>query len=305
MIFLTVLVAYLLIRWWGSAVPLHHDQWFHRWCDKVAELEVLRPYPGLVFAVCLLGPILALFFITALLVNVSPWLEMLIAVPVVLYSLGRGRFTRVILDYLDASEAGDWELAIKRYARLISVSEYVEPENDPEAATSHSYDQNNYEFSEGDWGGLNRAMFSAVCYRAFERVFAVLLWLILVGPAGALMYRLSALYLESENEKIDSDVAARWLWALEWPAVRAIGLSFALTGNFANCIKNWQNYLWDFERSSEEVIRYYCEGALSVEDNEHSFDNITSREFKLTLSLFSRTIIFWICGLALGSVFIN
>jgi len=303
MTFLTVLIAYLLIRWWGSALPLHHDQWFHRWVDKLAEQDFLSNNQSLVFVLALLGPILLMVLLTAILVNISPWLEMLIAVPVVLYSLGRGRFKGLVVDYIKASEAKDWELSVKHYSTLISPSNIITGGENSNEAQSQASDQPNYEFADEDWQGLNNAMFSTVCYRAFERVLAVLFWLILIGPVGALLYRLSALYLEGENEKPGSDMAARWLWAIEWPAVRVVGLSFALTGNFVNCVKNWQQYFWDFERPSDDVIRYSCEGALGVDEQEPEFDDISPRHFKLTLALFSRTIIFWICALAVGSVF--
>lgn len=303
MTFLTVLIAYLLLRWWGSAFPLHHDQWFHRLASKLAEQDFLSDNPSLVFVLSLLVPILAMLLVTALLVNVSPWLEMLVAVPVILYSLGRGRFKRIVLDYISASEAKDWQLAVKQYSILISSTNNVEDDDDSKQDHHKALDQTSYEFADEDWQSLNNAMFSSVCYRAFERVLAVLLWLILIGPVGALLYRLSALYLEGESEKPGSDLAARWLWAIEWPAVRAVGLSFALTGNFVNCIKNWQQCFWDFERPSEEVIRYSCEGGLGVDEQEPEFEDISPRHFKLTLALFSRTIIFWICALAVGSAF--
>jgi AmpE protein len=53
---------------------------------------------------------------------------------------------------------------------------------------------------------------------------------LILGPIGALMYRLVFLanQKDSENELVD-----RWLWLLEWPVARVVGISFALTGNFS------------------------------------------------------------------------
>lgn len=288
MTLLSVVITYLVLRWWGGAKPLHRDGWYFRWCEWLAKQPTLARFPVSVFALSILGPALVLLLLLIVAASVWYWLQLLIAVPVLLYSVGRGKYTGVIIRYLRARHQGDWLGAVACYQSL-ATAEGGEPEL----------------IDQDDWEGLDQRMMTAVSYRGFERTFAVMFWFILAGPVGALIYRLSALYLQADPDPLPTrQYARRWLWLLEWPAARVLGLSFALTGNFVGCIQRWRTQLWSVEQSTGEVLLEAVLGALSVDEEAPVSAKTTEREYKATLSLFSRTLIFWLCVLAVASVLI-
>lgn len=292
MTLLSVVIAYLILRWWGAAKPLHHDGWFFRWCDWLAQQPALDRVPITAFVLSLLGPVLLLLLALILADATWYWLQLFIAVPVLLYSVGRGKYSGLVMRYVRARHQRDWLESVACWQQLRG------PEHEKEAGSAEALEQD-------DWAELDQRLLQVVSYRGFERTFAVLFWFVLAGPAGALMYRLSALYLRRGGEDSDEELrgyALRWLWLLEWPAARVLGLSFALTGNFVGCIQSWHHYLWSTEHSTAEVLGHSVLGALNVDEDLSVAPEATERELKAALSLFSRTLIFWICVLALLTV---
>lgn len=285
MILLSVVIAYLVLRWWGAAQPLHRDDWFYRWCEWLAVQTALSQSPVGVLVLSILGPVVLVLIALAVLGSAWYWLQLLVAVPVLLYSLGRGKYSGVVTRYLRARELGDWVAGLACYQSLVS----------PSQAPAELPDQD-------DWAALDRYALVAVVYRGFERSFAVLFWFILLGPAGALTYRLSALYPRNNPELVPSrQQAHQWLWLLEWPAARLLGLSFAMTGNFVGCIQALRHN-WASEEPTADLLVHYVLGALSVNEVEPETAELIQPEFTAILALFSRTLIFWVSVLAVVSV---
>ncbi len=80
---------------------------------------------------------------------------------------------------------------------------------------------------------------------ALRRWFAVLLWFLLLGPVGALGYRLLAILAEDAiSDEMPARVvaAARSLLAvLDWPVAQLMALSLALVGNFEDVACAWKD----------------------------------------------------------------
>ncbi|TGQ49636.1 hypothetical protein, partial [Mesorhizobium sp. M4B.F.Ca.ET.211.01.1.1] len=76
------------------------------------------------------------------------------------------------------------------------------------------------------------------------RWFAVLFWFLLLGPAGALGYRLLALMAESPmRARVPVEplaLAQRLLGWIEWPVAQLMAFSMALVGNFDTAWKAWR-----------------------------------------------------------------
>ncbi|MBB6598367.1 hypothetical protein [Luteimonas sp. MC1825] len=79
---------------------------------------------------------------------------------------------------------------------------------------------------------------------ALRRWFGVLFWFLLLGPAGALLYRLAAIAAEGEPALYLPagfvDGARRLLALLDWPAAQLMALSLALVGNFDVVVGAWK-----------------------------------------------------------------
>lgn len=88
------------------------------------------------------------------------------------------------------------------------------------------------------------ALVGAVFACALRRWFAVLLWFLLLGPVGALGYRLVAIVAEdtvaASLPPRMVDGARALLAVLDWPVAQLMTLSLALVGNFEDVALAWR-----------------------------------------------------------------
>ena len=87
------------------------------------------------------------------------------------------------------------------------------------------------------------SLVEAVFRNAQRRWFGVLFWFCVLGPFGALLYRLSVLAAEQDADVMPSDTlhgARFWLSLLEWPVTQLIALGLALVGNFDSVLSAWR-----------------------------------------------------------------
>ncbi|MGQ4661121.1 cobalamin biosynthesis protein [Lysobacter sp. F6437] len=94
-----------------------------------------------------------------------------------------------------------------------------------------------------DPGNLVESVFR----NAMRRWFGVLFWFLLLGPVGAVLYRLLVLSVTpsggdaSRNLPSDTARGARFLLALlEWPVAQLMTLALALVGNFDAVLGAWR-----------------------------------------------------------------
>ncbi|SMF02832.1 AmpE protein [Alteromonadaceae bacterium Bs31] len=266
-----VVIGLAFLQVWGAANPLHRDHWFFAWVSRVVGNARIPADLQVITAVGL--PVAALIVLQMILAAYSEWLLLPLGVLVLLYSFGRGEFGDIVTEYTKACYVEDWPSALDRAHRL-----NVDTEGVP----------------EGEWAELHEHVLDEAGYRGFERMFAVLFWVFILGPVGALLYRLTFLY--SRQARPQDDLARRMRWILEWPAVRLLGLSFALTGNFVGCFQRWKDCVFCISRSTTAVLSPMILGALSVEEDLTQTCEVTRKELNLLTNLYTRTLWFWLAG---------
>jgi len=88
------------------------------------------------------------------------------------------------------------------------------------------------------------SLVGAVFRNARRRWFGVLFWFLVLGPVGALLYRLAALAAEGDDSHLlpaDTRAGARGLLAiLDWPVAQLMTLAMALVGNFDAVFTAWR-----------------------------------------------------------------
>ena len=93
--------------------------------------------------------------------------------------------------------------------------------------------------------GGGSGLVEAVFRNALRRWFGVLFWFLLLGPVGAIVYRLSALgavgAIAAEAPSATRDGARTWLAVLEWPVAQLMTLILALVGNFDRVLGAWRH----------------------------------------------------------------
>jgi len=248
MIFLS-LIAVLAIMYWSknTASLLQRDAWFIWLLNRLRALPAASTFPLLPMILVFILPLLTLMVcIWAIVHFLSANFLFFLYVPILIYSLGRGDFLADVNNYIATANRGDSVAASKLIDDLRGqASDDIAVE------------------SVNDWKSLHTQALKVIAYRGFERTFAVIFWFVIAGAVGALLYRMSAIYREQttllSNEAL---LAEKWLWIIEFPAVRLMGLTWAFVGNFDS--SPLRDSLIDTENSSMTILNNSMRGALGA-----------------------------------------
>jgi AmpE protein len=330
MIFLS-LIAVLAILYKSNnlAVVLQRDAWFVGLLKHLRTLFAGAPVPLLPMFVAFALPILVIVLsIWAIGHFLSTNFLFFLYVPVLLYSLGRGDFLVEINQYIALAGRDDFA----------GARQWVE-----QHAGQAGFDSS--QSPACDWQSLHTLALKVIGYRGFERTFAVLFWFVTAGALGALLYRLSVICREQAAPgSAEALWAEKWLWLIEFPAVRLMGLTWAFVGSFDS--GTLRASLLDFEQSSRRVLNNSLRGALGAPshwsiDQAAEVGNVapadtsgaqqqeqedTAREVmedlvgitlspqaepaysfalvKSSVPLYSRSLLFWVGAIAFATLFI-
>jgi AmpE protein len=98
----------------------------------------------------------------------------------------------------------------------------------------------------------------AIAYAALRRRFAVLLWFFLLGPVGAILYRLSQTLGRDDSLRLDpgSRRVARYVAnVLDWPAAQLLTFTLAVVGHWEAVIGAWRRW-----HAQAQTTSWYSEG---------------------------------------------
>tara|TARA_B100000446_G_scaffold44425_4_gene40292 strand:- start:1430 stop:2266 length:837 start_codon:yes stop_codon:yes gene_type:complete len=277
MTFVVIVIVFGLVQCWGSAQSFQRDGLYNEW---LITTQAWFPSAGLRIVAQVMVPVVVLWFGLRIVESISGLLLFLVAIPLLMYSLGRGEFQECLIGYCEASHRKDNEVATEYAMRMGVDTEDI-----------------------SDWPELHHQTLRRAAYLGFDRWFTAIFWFLLLGPLGAVFYRLSALAAQADEQTDEvRELAYRLRWLLEWPVVRLLGLSFALTGNFVGCIQGWKANLFSITDPTEEVMEKYVHGALNVNSNELVQQGVTEQELDALIPLLGRSLILWLCVLAVLAI---
>ncbi len=225
MTFLALIVALVLERLSPLEDWLHGDRWFARWQGQLSSLG-LGSGLQVLFSVGV-PVVLAQLVLDALqpLVFGLAWIAA--AVFLLLYSIGHSNLGALQERYRSQCRREDFEAA---WLATSSEFDWFEAEEKLDAALIHKSVQQGF------------------LYQNYQRWFAVLFYFLLLGPAGALAYRL--LYVACEGEVSRQQI----LFYVDWVPVRLLAAAFILTGNFVASADELWDALRSPDMSSPEVL---------------------------------------------------
>jgi AmpE protein len=156
------------------------------------------------------------------------------------------------------------------------------------------------------------SLVEATVLNALRRWFAVLFWFLLLGPVGALAYRLLALLAVGPMRSlatVDCMAGARIVlgW-LEWPVAQLMSLSMALVGNFDTAYKAWRQAHGNQWAGSTVFLGAVARASVSAELREDAHDYSDAGmvpvwrrlpELRDAMSLVWRMLLLWMAALAL------
>lgn len=284
--FLSIVIVLGLLQLWGSGGPVQRDDWFIGWINSLKGMLGA----GKMRLLVLVGvPVIAVLFIQALFHSMLfGLLSLVLYVLVLLFSLGRGDFSEAVHRYLYAWNSGDFESA---YDKALSIGDFQQSS------------------TIGDHISLHQHVRRAVMYEGYQRWFAVVFWFLLLGPCGALGYRLS--FLCGRTHLLDNaerQHALAFVHNLDWIPARLLAISFSLTGNFVSCFNRCWQQLTDnmpipelLESSARSAIQSQGPGLSDDADQARQIE-IGREELNALQGLISRSVIAWVVIIAIWTV---
>ena len=184
--------------------------------------------------------------------QLHPLLALLWSVAILYLLVGFRHFSHAFSAIADALRAGDAIAARKRLAAWRGT--------DASSATAEELPKLAIEQGIGD---------------SYRHVFGTLFWfLVLPGPAGAVLYRLSALLAEHWHgdpatpmgHELDTfgKPVRRLLYWLDWVPVRLTAVTFAIVGDFEDAIYCWRTQARTWTSRHDGILLASGAGALGA-----------------------------------------
>ncbi|MEW5757795.1 MAG: regulatory signaling modulator protein AmpE [Pseudomonadota bacterium] len=274
-----ILISIAIDKFSRDIQNLRRFEWFRRYQRQCLAM-LPQDWSGTLRLVLLLA--LPLILLELILAALPGLFDFLLAVAVLVLCLGPRDLTEQVQEYLDACEREDQEAAARHAAELCGT-----PTAEGPAQISQVIDR--------------------ILIEINERYLAVIFWFVVLGPFGALLYRLTALARRAPDAaEFDTALleAARGLHAiLAWLPARICALSYALAGSMTDALHNWREYDTEHARyfadRSTGLLIMAGRGALSV-DTVYTLDTDTVAQ---TLELGNRALLIWIILIALLTLF--
>jgi len=279
MTLLAIVLSLFIERVWTTLAELRSFAWFERLVDRFAGKGSPRSSSGIFAVLAVMAlPLFAVVVAQVLLAKIFAVLGLVFAVLVVLFCLGPRDLDADVHAFLNAWERGDEDKA-QRYARRI----YGE--------TAETVGMRS----------LGRPVVEGILVAAHERWFGVIFWFVILGPLGAVWYRLACVLRDKcqrqAEEDAFKDAALLMHHILAWIPVRLTLLSYALTGSFGDTLEalRKEDYGWksDWLVNNLLLLIHGGLGALQLEQELAADETrvVGASHVRAALGLVLRTLI--------------
>jgi adenosylcobinamide-phosphate synthase len=115
-----------------------------------------------------------------------------------------------------------------------------------------------------------------------RHVFAPLFWFAILGPAGALLYRLANLFAQNWGRRTDAEFgrfgefSGQAFTVLDWIPVRLTAAAFAIVGDFEDAVHCWRTQANRWGGNASGILLASGAGALGVQLGVPLIDSIAS-----------------------------
>lgn len=139
-----------------------------------------------------------------------------------------------------------------------------------------------------DSQALHYSFLKAIFQEAYLRIFSVVFWFAVLGPMGAVLYRMIALMSVESPLGISLTAAEVQRW-LDWIPVRIFTFVFALAGNFIRAFSVWKKYVFKGLATTNALLTEGGVSALGVSSSDVLAEDGSIE--KEALALLERTFI--------------
>ena len=249
MTFLALVGALLFEQWRPLRTGNRLYVAFARYVNRIAQNFNAGQYrDGIISWLLAVAPVA---LITLIVYSVSHYVNGLLALAwniVVLYlALGFRQFSHFYNDVTLALRAGDLVRAREVLSRWRGESAQELPA-----------------------GEIARVAIELGLIRSHRHVFGVMAWFIVLGPVGAIGYRLAALLSDRWGGAQGDEAGAFGLFAKrafeisDWLPVRLTAFGFAMTGDFMGAVECWRAQAATWRLRAQGIILAAAAGALGV-----------------------------------------
>lgn len=243
MTFIVTLIALIIERFFHWS-QLRHWQWFSRY-QYFLNIRIGNQSKYLLLFACVFPPVLVVALLGYLLCgwwyNIP---ELVFSLLILIYCLGPKNLWLQIYSCINALNKGDPREAIEQVKTAFGVTSVDQPQAFHQAFT--------------------RVIFVA----ANQRIFAVLFWFAVLGPWGAVLYRL--INLCNVNGIFGmSEIALQAQAILDWIPARVFAFIFALVGDFTNVFSYWKRDVKEGLGSNENILGDCGTAALGFAEADH------------------------------------
>ncbi len=280
MALIAILISLFIERFLGSLEELRRFDWLTSYTEwlrsRLPAGEIWQGPLGLLVVVA--GPVVAVLLILAFLTDISWLLVFFFSILALLYSFGPKDLEAQVEAYVDAKERDDAESACWHATELLG--------QEPEACAAPEA----------------RLLVECILVEAHERLLAVMFWFVLLGPVGALLYRMACqLRAQHGNEEGEfADAVKRLHYLLGWLPARLTALAYALGGSFVEAMHSWREEASRWDDANRGILISSGLGAMRfVSEDEAEPDEWLLDSIKETVSLVRRAVLVFLTLLAL------
>lgn len=269
MALISIILGLFLDRRWNDLAQWRQFGWLSKLSNAVIEKTETRLHnPTVRYLAVLALPILATLVFQDILTNWFTPLSFVFAFIVFIYCLGTQNIEQQLEDIIKALRNDN---PAQAHAIIAEIS-----------TDSSVNDENALQLS------INSTLVLII-----ERLFGVIFWFAILGPAGALLYRLSQqlLSLYADNP-VFSKTAERMSYLLNWLPERFLAISFGITGHFEGALAAFKENK-DTDRTGQYLLIDVCHGALEGNDSNDKAAYLSAYR-----GLVLRSLIFWLASIA-------
>jgi membrane protein required for beta-lactamase induction len=279
MALIAILISLLLERLLGSMAELRRFDWFHTYYRWVAaQLSRVKQLNGPSGILLLLLPLVIPVALIAHYLS-GLWLLFGLAFSVLtlLYCFGPRDLEAEVEAFVDARVRDDEESACWHATELLGGEEL------------------------NSSAGVTKRIMENIFIEANERLLAIVFWFVVLGPGGALLYRLSWLIQQQQGDKDDDlyEAGVRLHLLLSWLPARLCAIAYALAGSFVESIHGWRGADGGWEESSRNTLTASGFGALRIDPGDIEDDSHATEPVVESMALVRRAVLVFLSLIAL------
>lgn len=278
MIFIVTLIALLIERFFDWS-HLRHWSWFIAYQRMVMKrIPTISPYLILVSTIVPL--LLGIFLIEYI---IDDWLygvvTLLFNLLVFLYCLGPQNLWADAFACINALVQGDTNFAADKLRTAFGITNTRSVQS------------------------LHRELLNHIFIAANSRVFAIVFWYVLLGPIGAILYRMVTLCSNRSNQNTIPELSQSAYTVeavLDFVPIRILTFIFALGGHFVHVLNCWRQQVLLGMSHNESLLIDCGTAALNHEDQAKLPEDGTAE--KGAIGLLDRTFVIVLVLIAIGGL---